>query len=187
MMNELLQLVLISVVAILFWQWHNYKIYLVDKYRQDLFTVRDRLFNFAAEGGIEFDNPAYIMVRTYLNGSIRYAERLSLLKILISRASANQPTKSFFLNDVENRIKGLTDEQRQIFNKTLNDVTFITVFYVFDKNVFTWSLGALIRTIRHFAKGIKTHKIREWVSKLFRTQYSDAIYYEGEHGTHKLA
>lgn len=55
----------------------------VDRFRQDLFALRDEMFDFAAAGGVEFRHPAYRMLRLTMNGFLRRADRLNLLQIVL--------------------------------------------------------------------------------------------------------
>ena len=45
--------------------------------RQDLFTIRDRLWDEARKRG-RFDDPAYLSARKHINGLIRFAETISV-------------------------------------------------------------------------------------------------------------
>jgi len=51
-------------------------------FRQALCALRDDLFDLAADGIVRFDDPAYVMLRTALNGLIRYADTLNWLTFL---------------------------------------------------------------------------------------------------------
>jgi hypothetical protein len=57
--------------------WREYRI---DAFRQRIFEIRDELFDYAAEGGIPFDHPAYGALRGLLNGYIRFAHKMSLTR-----------------------------------------------------------------------------------------------------------
>lgn len=57
--------------------------YCDDKFRNELFTLRDELFDYAASGKIDFGHPAYILLRLRMNGMIRYAHRASLMQIMV--------------------------------------------------------------------------------------------------------
>jgi hypothetical protein len=46
--------------------------------------MRDRLFMYAAEGNIDFENPAYSILRQRMNTLIRYAHEFTLTKLLIA-------------------------------------------------------------------------------------------------------
>jgi hypothetical protein len=45
-------------------------------FRQRLFALRDELFDIAREGAISYDHPAYGLLRTTLNGFIRFGHRV---------------------------------------------------------------------------------------------------------------
>jgi hypothetical protein len=61
--------------------WPNF---LLDKFRQDMFAVRDALFDYAQAGNISFSHPAYRLLRQSMNGYIRYAHRLSFICICLT-------------------------------------------------------------------------------------------------------
>lgn len=65
--------------AFYFWFYWDYRI---DKTRQELFSLRDELFDLAADGRISFHHPAYGLLRTTMNGMIRYTHRVDILHVL---------------------------------------------------------------------------------------------------------
>ena len=72
---------ILSLVGILV-LFRLYRDYSVDRVRQDLFALRDEMFDFAAAGGVEFRHPAYGMLRLTMNGFLRWADRLNFLQIV---------------------------------------------------------------------------------------------------------
>lgn len=70
---------LAALLAIAFPLYNNYR---VDRLRQQLFALRDQLFDDALNGRIRFDSPAYRVTRTMLNGMIRFGHRISWSGIL---------------------------------------------------------------------------------------------------------
>lgn len=56
----------------------------LDCFRQNIFSVRDELFDYAAAGNISFDDPAYILLRRQMNGMIRYGHQLTLFRVLVT-------------------------------------------------------------------------------------------------------
>ena len=56
----------------------------VDRSRQDMFAVRDQLFDYAASEKIGFDHQAYRLLRQSMNGFIRYAHRLTFFQLLLT-------------------------------------------------------------------------------------------------------
>jgi hypothetical protein len=76
---DLLLSLLLAWVAI-FICWRGYR---TDKYRDQLFALRNDLFDYAARGGVDFAEPAYGILRNTMNGLIRYGDRLSFFKYLL--------------------------------------------------------------------------------------------------------
>ena len=56
----------------------------LDLLRQRLFAIRDDLFDFAADGGIEFDDPVYRELREDINNFIRFAHKLSFARMIFA-------------------------------------------------------------------------------------------------------
>lgn len=67
---------LFGLVIIALWLYRDYQ---VDVFRENLFELRNELFDFAATGGIPFDDPAYRGLRAVCNGYIRFGHRVSFL------------------------------------------------------------------------------------------------------------
>jgi hypothetical protein len=75
----------------------------VDWFRQDMFAVRDEIFDLAAKGELSFDDPVYGLLRTTMNGFIRFGHRVSLLTIfsassVLRRANNQRLRERSFLN-----------------------------------------------------------------------------------------
>ena len=62
---------------------HMYRKTRTDRYREDLFTLRDALFDYMWENRVPFDLPAYRLTRQLLNGAIRAADSVSLWSLLL--------------------------------------------------------------------------------------------------------
>lgn len=58
------------------------RMYREDRFRQNMFALRDELFDYALSGKISFDHPAYTILRTSMNGMIRFAHRVTLTHML---------------------------------------------------------------------------------------------------------
>jgi hypothetical protein len=56
----------------------------LDCFRQNMFAVRDDLFDYAAAGNISFDDPAYVLLRHQMNGMIRYGHQLTVFRVLVT-------------------------------------------------------------------------------------------------------
>jgi hypothetical protein len=57
--------------------------YRIDALRDRLFALRDDLFDYAADGNVEFDEPAYFKLRALINSLIRFAHRLTFTRFLM--------------------------------------------------------------------------------------------------------
>jgi hypothetical protein len=57
--------------------------YRIDAIRHRLFVLRDKLFQFALNGGIAFDSPAYVLLRRRINTLLRYGHSITLSRMLI--------------------------------------------------------------------------------------------------------
>jgi cbb3-type cytochrome oxidase subunit 3 len=77
--QSLLTLIVLAIVVFALWPGQR-----IDLFRQQVFALRDELFDFAADGKISFDNPAYVDLRELMNGFIRYAHNLTPFRILMS-------------------------------------------------------------------------------------------------------
>lgn len=56
----------------------------VDRYREELFALRDELFDMAACGELKFHHRAYCELRLHLNGMLRFAHRANLVGLIIA-------------------------------------------------------------------------------------------------------
>jgi hypothetical protein len=71
-------------VIFLFIAWiHLRADYGVDKFRQEMFAMRDEMFDYAGCGQISFNHPAYTQLRNLANGLIRFAHRMTFWRILM--------------------------------------------------------------------------------------------------------
>jgi hypothetical protein len=71
---------ILGLVVLVFWLYRSYRI---AKFRQEMFALRDELFDAADAGLLSFDAPAYGMLRSTMNGYIRFGHRLSVLHLLV--------------------------------------------------------------------------------------------------------
>jgi len=58
--------------------------YRLDAYRQKMFALRDELFDYARDGHISFDDPAYALLRNQMNALIRNGHQITLFRLIIS-------------------------------------------------------------------------------------------------------
>ncbi len=56
----------------------------LDEFRQNMFAVRDELFDYAASGHISYNDPAYRLLRQLMNGYIRYGHQLTFFRVCLT-------------------------------------------------------------------------------------------------------
>ena len=79
---DFVQVIAVALMATtIFWGlWPMLKL---DSFRQDMFCLRDELFDYAADGNVGFDDPAYVALRTQLNDLIRYGPHFTLYRTIM--------------------------------------------------------------------------------------------------------
>jgi hypothetical protein len=77
---------LFSLLGLIVLGWWLYRSHRMDIFRQNMFALRDELFDDAAAGRIDFESPGYGLLRITMNGFIRYGHRLSLLQVFVFAA-----------------------------------------------------------------------------------------------------
>ena len=97
----------------IFWLYRDFA---VDSFRQGMFRVRDEMFDDARAGKISFSDAAYGMLRTTMNGSIRFAHVLSFVEFLVSLRYIRRPDDphSFSARFASN-LRGLKHPQQEIY------------------------------------------------------------------------
>jgi hypothetical protein len=92
--QSVLTLIVLAFVVLELWPEQR-----IDLFRQQMFALRDELFDFAADGKIAFNDPAYVLLRQLMNGFIRYAHNLTPFRTLMSflrwKYLAHQPLKAW--------------------------------------------------------------------------------------------
>lgn len=106
-----------------------YREYRIDLFRQQMFEVRDRFFDYAADGGISLEAPAYQLVRTTMNGFIRFGDRIGPAAVFVGGyIRALQPdTIETFEERLALALEGLTQEQRERVSAFVGEMNFHVV------------------------------------------------------------
>ncbi len=86
----------------------------LDSFRQEMFIIRDELFDYAADGHIGFDDPAYRLLRRSMNGFIRYAHQLTFFRVCMTAIElkvVGQASEVNWSEQWERAIKKIQDEK----------------------------------------------------------------------------
>ncbi|TGN02893.1 hypothetical protein [Leptospira dzoumogneensis] len=105
-------------LLIMWAMWHFlWKPLRLDILREELFNIRDSLFDLALDKKLSFEDQVYKELEIILNGTIRYAHRISFLSSLIFRISVE---KDYPGKVVENRLySGLRERIHAESDETL--------------------------------------------------------------------
>lgn len=79
-LNMFLSAISLSGIWLLFILHRRYSI---DRFREEMFRLRDEVFNYAQSGEMDFNCDAYGLLRTAANGFIRFAHKLSVLQMVL--------------------------------------------------------------------------------------------------------
>lgn len=71
---------LLGVWFFVFCFWRDYRL---DALREDVFKLRDELFQFAASGAVGFETDAYKILRARMNAILRYAHLLTMTRLMV--------------------------------------------------------------------------------------------------------
>jgi hypothetical protein len=124
----------------------------LDITRSKLFTLRSELFNLALDGRIKFDDPAYRLTESYLNGIIRYAHQITFLRVIVRLRlfKNNNPASIEFAKKLSNSIIEYPDKDIQI---KLSHI-------ILQAGYLTLRQAAFSNFITFFAWGILVAKVR---------------------------
>jgi hypothetical protein len=103
---------LLAIVLLKFWAEAR-----LDVFRQEMFALRDELFDYAAEGHIKFNDPAYRLLRQVMNGFIRYGHQLTFFRVCVTVTEAHIKTDKLnppnWSEAWERALKGVRDAEVQ--------------------------------------------------------------------------
>src|SRR5271169_2813993 len=73
-------LTLLGLWFFVYYLWRDYRL---DAFRDHVFSIRDRMFLYAANGNISFDHPAYTILRNRMNVLLRYGHEFTLARMIL--------------------------------------------------------------------------------------------------------
>jgi len=134
----------ISLAGLCLFVWYFWRDYRLDAFREHVFDIRDRLFLYAAEGHVSFDEPAYRMLRARMNVFIRYAHVFTLPRLIFASATLVEADRSYSAKFSE-LLRSVPSEAVRKDLEKFNRVVVIAIM----KNMFYWSfaLYLLLRPI----------------------------------------
>src|SRR6266576_996022 len=104
---------LLAVVLLKYWAEAR-----LDAFRQEIFALRDELFDYAADGRIKFDDPAYRLLRQVMNGFIRYAHQLTFSRVCMTvieaRIKSDKLSPPKWSESWEKALKRVPDKDKEV-------------------------------------------------------------------------
>src|SRR5262245_17433993 len=111
-----------------FWLHTDYSI---DLFRQQIFKLRDALFDDAIAGKIPFDHPAYGIVRMTLNGLSRYGHRINLVFLFGTYLRPETSADLRFKKRLEKHFGSLSVSQRELIDSYVSEMNDLVLKRIF--------------------------------------------------------
>ena len=129
----------IGVLVILYlWFWAFPEVRL-ENFRQSVFSLRSELFDYANAGNIDFSHPAYIRLRTMLNGYLRYSHQLSLFGFLLyfgfRMVFGGTNNSQQFNKDWEAELAGLPDDVKKKLDSMMERASMTLFHHLFLSSI----------------------------------------------------
>ena len=164
----------LALVYVFFWLYQPYRL---DKYRDNLFTLRAELFDLAANGKIPFDHPAYVILRDTMNGSIRFAHQMGVLDILIYSLlggnSGTAKTEPSYSKMWSTSTEDLDDATKAVLIKfRLRYHLRVIEQLIFTSPVF---VGTMISVVAYLLLKVFSAKIKKFIESLLSSGFIGKI------------
>lgn len=131
------------------WQWAC-----TDAARQVIFEKRDRLFDLAREGRIEFSSTEYQTLREAFNRQVRFAHVLNWVRLAVfARSIRNDHDASTAIAGALSRIENL--ETRQEASRLISDANDALIRMIILKSPMLLLVAALRMLLRKKENGLK--------------------------------
>ena len=174
-MNAIINSLHLAVALIAMWFlyfccWREYK---VDSFRQSLFAVRDDLFDYADSGRIDFNDPAYTLLRNLINGLIRFAHRLTFARVLILvvTGQSNYSPMEYWTKDIRRLPSDVQQKLMSVHGEIVKALA---------KQVILWSPIGLIVSGISIAVSFVVHTFKLRVKTVHRPDKEVSSILEGE-------
>lgn len=141
--------------------------------RNTLFELRSRLFELARERGVPFNAKPYVILRSMLNGMIRFTHDLSVLRVAFSWLFADKRQERIgasFRKQFADEVAQLGPEVAREFKKIEDEAHECMTVFLMNRSVvlytillFIESFFALKRAVARVAKALSTPRVKRGV------------------------
>jgi hypothetical protein len=125
---------------------------LLDNLRQRLFAIRDSLFDFAADGGISFDDENYRELRADINLLIRFAHKMSFGRVIFSIPIENPATLR--VRDWTARVMQLEPLSRKRLIQIRSAVLDEMLRYIIRRSLVLWIISSILKLVGLFVDAV---------------------------------
>ena len=146
-----------------YYLWQDYR---NDTFREDIFSVRDRMFLWAAQGNIRLDHPAYTILRDRMNALLRHAPEFTLTRMALILAT-HPMVKPETLVRWEAAVGELPKETREAMNEFNACVAIFVLQHVVFCSFFRYMV---LRPLMFFVKVRQVAKSPKVVSGVERLE-----------------
>jgi hypothetical protein len=134
------------VFVFIFW-----KDYCLDIFRDNIFTLRDDLFLYAAHGNISFEHPAYRMLRERMNLSLRFAHEFTLTRFFLALNLPSSAESAIW----DKAIESLSEDRREKLNGYRASFAFYALKYMVLRSFFLAILVLCAKVVHGFSELLK--------------------------------
>jgi hypothetical protein len=126
----------------------SFRQFLLDNLRQNLFQIRDDVFDFAADGGIEFSDFCYRSLRDDINSLLLFADKLSFGRLIFAQVALKRNPE--ITSQIELWFKKI-DHLSPLARKTLSEarlrVWWEIVYYMINRSIILFLFFHILRLI----------------------------------------
>lgn len=154
--SERIQLT-ISLLVLAWGYFHVYGQMRQDRFREDIFTMRDDLFDYMWKNGLSYDLSAYRIMRDLLNGVIRFGPWLNVPHLAVLKRFARARSMTGGRVELEEAIKSLeSDELRTHLKEVLKNLRTRIDRFVYRESLTGLVLMPLLALVSRFSSSRRT-------------------------------
>jgi len=146
--------ILLSVLGLIllwvgvFYLWQDFR---HDAFREDIFSLRDEMFLYAAHGNIAFNHPAYTLMRTRMNALLRHGHDLTLFRMgILAVTHKEDPGTSARLEEAIAQLPSSIQKTMRMYNVRV-------LIFVLQHVLYSSFLRYI--AFRPFMRGVKIHDV----------------------------
>lgn len=119
----------------------------VDRTREELFALRDKLFDLGKNGEVPFDSDGFELLWNTINGTIRYGDKLTLYNGIIETLFLKEESKEYFHDRYEESLQELNRISKAKLVEVHRELVGIIISHLIRSSILThlffWILGLI--------------------------------------------